>query len=167
MPSTLEMNFCPRCGHPLTDMLKYGKMRRTCTQCNYVHFHDPVVAAVVFAMQNNRLLMVRRAVNPERGAGYIDYEEDPHEAAAREVLEETGLEINVTRVIDVLGRDTSAGAKASIVILFEGEIVGGNPLAQDDASEVAFFALDEIPIGEIASFKSISLVLERWRAASS
>ncbi|MBN1313170.1 MAG: NUDIX domain-containing protein [Anaerolineae bacterium] len=151
--------------------MKYGKMRRTCEQCHFIHFYDPVVAAVVFAVQDNCLLMIRRAVNPEKGkwalpAGYIDYDEAPYEAAAREVLEETGLEVRITRVIDVLGRDTSTGAKASIVILFEGEIIGGEPSAQDDASEVAFFAPNEIPVDDIASFKSLDLLLERWKSAS-
>jgi len=146
-------------------------MRRTCEECGFVHFYDPVVAAVVFAVQDNRLLMIRRAVNPQKGkwalpAGYIDYDEEPHEAAAREVREETGLEVHIKQVIDVLGRDTSLGAKASIVILFEGEIVGGTPIAQDDASEVAFFALDDIPTDDVASFKSIALLLEWWETTS-
>jgi ADP-ribose pyrophosphatase len=146
-------------------------MRRTCKKCDFVHFYDPVVAAVVFAVQDHRLLMIRRAINPEKGkwalpAGYIDYDEEPHEAAAREVREETGLEVHIKRVIDVLGRDASLGSKASIVILFEGEIVGGTPAAQDDASEVAFFALDDIPMNDVASFESIALSLEWWKATS-
>lgn len=160
------MNFCPHCGRRLIDQVRYGKPHRVCDGCGFIHFYDPVVAAVVFAVQNGRLLMIRRAVDPERGkwafpAGYVDYDEDPRQAAAREVREETGLEVSITCVIDVLGRDTSDGAKASIVILFEGEVVGGTPSAQDDAAEVAFFAVDEIPAGELASFQSIRLLLER------
>lgn len=166
MPAPSDMNFCPRCGRRLVDRVRYGKPHRVCDECGFVHFHDPIVAAVVFAAQDGRVLMVRRAVDPQKGkwafpAGYIDYDEDPRQAAAREVHEETGLEVRITRVIDVLGHDPSGGVKASIAILFEGEIVGGAPCAQDDASEVAFFAPDEIPTDELASFQSIRLLLER------
>lgn len=165
-----DMNFCPRCGQPLADQLRCGKVRRTCDGCGFIHFYDPVVAAVVFAVQDGRLLMVRRAVNPERGkwafpGGYIDYDEDPRQAAVREVREETGLAVRITRVVDVLGRDMSKGAKASIVILFEGEIVSGSPNAQDDVAEIAFFTLDEIPRDRLASFESIHLLLEWWKTA--
>lgn len=167
MPAPSEMKFCPRCSQPLADQVRYGKLHRVCDGCGFIHFHDPVVAAVIFAVQSGQLLMIRRAVDPEKGkwafpAGYIDYDEDPRQAAAREVHEETGLEVRITRVLDVLGRDTSEGAKASIVILFEGEIVGGTPSAQDDADEVAFFAPDEIPRDRLASFESIRLLLEWW-----
>jgi 8-oxo-dGTP diphosphatase len=165
MPTPSDMKFCPRCGQPLVDQVRYGKPHRVCDGCDFIYFHDPVVAAVVFAVQDGRLLMIRRTVDPQKGkwafpAGYIDYDEDPRQAAAREVREETGLEVRITRVIDVLCRDMSDGAKASIVILFEGEIVSGTPFAQDDASEVAFFAPSEIPHSELASFESIRLLLD-------
>jgi 8-oxo-dGTP diphosphatase len=161
------MNFCPLCGHPLADRPMYGKIHRVCDECGFVHFWDPVVAAVVLVVQNGHLLMVRRAVEPETGkwalpAGYIDYDENPREAAVREVLEETGLDVRIIRVIDVLGRDRTRGAKASIVLLFEGEITGGVLSAQDDVSEAAFFAPEEIPTDELAAFESLSFLLGRW-----
>ncbi|MBN1430654.1 MAG: NUDIX hydrolase [Anaerolineae bacterium] len=169
MPFPQDMNFCPRCGHPLTNRLKFGKMRHVCEKCAFIYFHDPVVAVVVFVIQDDRVLLVRRAVIPERGkwafpAGYIDYDDDPRQAAVREVLEETGLEIHITRVIDILGRDRTPGAKTSIAILFEGEVVGGVLSAQDDASEAAFFALEDLPTNELAAFESVSLLIERWKA---
>jgi ADP-ribose pyrophosphatase YjhB (NUDIX family) len=62
----------------MIDKLAFGQMRRVCKKCSFVHFDDPKVAAVVFIEQNERILLVRRAMNPERGkwalpAGYIDY----------------------------------------------------------------------------------------------
>ncbi len=110
--------------------------------------------------------MVRRRVDPQAGrwalpAGYIDYGEDPREAAIREVREETGFDIRITRLIDVLGPDPHHEGPASIVLLFEGEIVGGKLAAHDDAAQSAFFAPEEIPIGEIA-FESTRVLLARW-----
>ena len=165
------MNFCPRCGQPLSDGTRFGKLRRLCNTCGFVHFHDPKVAVVVFITQDEKVLLVKRAVDPERGkwalpAGYVDYGEDPRQAAQREVREETGLEIRITRLIDVLGPDSGAPPReerAGIVIMFEGQVVGGTLKAQDDVEQAVFFAPDEIPVDEIAAFESTHLLLRRWR----
>jgi 8-oxo-dGTP diphosphatase len=158
------MLFCPRCGHPLEDAFKHGSMRRFCASCGFVHFHDPKVAAVVFITQNGRVLMVKRRMDPEIGkwalpAGFIDYGEDPREAAIREVKEETGLDVRITRLVDVLGPEKAGGA--SIVILFEAEVLGGTLSAQDDVDEAVFFTPGDIPVDKIA-FHSTRLLLERW-----
>src|SRR5690606_11928467 len=120
-----QFKFCPRCGHEMTRAYAYGKERSLCEACGFIHCRDPKVAAVVFVTDGERVLLVQRAVNPQRGkwslpAGYIDYGEDPREAAVREVEEETGLRVSISRLIDVLGPDSRAEGPASIVILFEG-----------------------------------------------
>jgi len=163
------MNYCPQCGQPLSDGFRFGKQRRVCEACGFVHFRDPKVAVVVFIPAGNRILMVQRAVNPGQGkwalpAGYIDYGEDPREAGIREVREETGLEIRITRLIDVLGPDPSGENPASIVILFEGERVGGTLEAADDARQAVFFTPGKIPLGDIA-FESTWRLIERWMSA--
>ncbi len=142
-------------------------MRRVCEACGFIYFRDPKVAAVVFAVQDGRVLLVRRGVDPQSGrwalpAGYVDYGEAPREAAVREVCEETGMTVRITRLIDVLGPDAPGGTSA-IVILFEAEVTGGTLAAQDDVEEVAFFAPDEVPMDEIA-FESTRLLLAGWLA---
>ncbi len=171
MTSPQDMNFCPRCGYPLSDGIRFGKLHRVCERCGFIYFNDPKVAAVVLVTQGGRVLMVKRSVDPQKGkwalpAGYIDYGEDPREAACREVIEETGLAVRITRLIDVLGNKSSDGGGASIVILFEAEVVGGSLRAQDDAEQAVFFTPDEIPLDEIA-FESTSLLLERWMSGQS
>jgi len=159
------MKYCPNCGEPLTDAPHLEKMRRVCHACGFIYFRDPKVAAVVAVTKNDQLLLVKRGVSPELGkwsmpGGYIDYGEDPREAAIREVHEETGLHVQITQLIDVVGGDGLGGA--SIVIMFEAEIIGGVLNPEDDAEEVAFFKDATIPMEEIAAFASTRLMLDRW-----
>jgi 8-oxo-dGTP diphosphatase len=144
-----EINFCPRCGSPLEQEFRFGKQRPVCPRCEWIYFPDPKVAAAVLLKKDAKVLLVRRANDPARGlwtlpAGFIDAGEDPVEAAQRECLEETGLKVRITSLLDVLsGLEHPRGAH--IVIFYRGEIVSGDLQAWDDVDKAAFFELDKLP----------------------
>jgi 8-oxo-dGTP diphosphatase len=157
------VNFCQVCGHAMTDRFLFGKIRPVCPECGYVHFVDPKVAAVVFIEQDHRVLLVRRAMSPERGkwalpAGYIDDGEDPRAAAIREVREETDLTIEITGLIDVQSGSNSHGA--SIVIIYAGRVLDGVAHPLDDADAVLWVTADD-PLPDLA-FESTHRMLEAW-----
>jgi ADP-ribose pyrophosphatase YjhB (NUDIX family) len=93
--------------------------------------------------------LVRRAYDPFQGfwtlpAGFINGGEDPAEAAARECLEETGLSVRVTRVLEVIaGKEHERGA--DFIIVYHAEVVSGELLAADDADAAEWFARDALP----------------------
>ena len=125
------------------------KPRRVCPSCRYVYFTDPKVGVGVAVVENGRLLLVKRAMNPERGkwslpAGFVDQGEDPKETAAREALEETGLIVQIEGVLDVFHNPPGSGG-ASIFILYRVQGTGGELRAGDDADEVVFFGPDDLP----------------------
>jgi 8-oxo-dGTP diphosphatase len=102
---------------------------------------------VVVRDAENRLLLVQRANDPARGlwalpAGFVDADEDPRSAAARECQEETGLLVAVGAVIDVY---PSGGGAASFFLVFDAIVVGGHLQADDDAADAGFFARHELP----------------------
>ncbi len=158
--------FCSACGSPLERRMAYGHMRPVCTSCGRVHFYDPKVAAAVMVVKDGRVLLVRRVNVPEQGkwalpAGFVDAGEDPRQAAARECLEETGLRIRVTDLIDVVfGKEHAHGA--SIVIVYRGEVEGGELNAKDDADAAGFFGPDELPP---LAFHATRKVIDAWKAA--
>jgi 8-oxo-dGTP diphosphatase len=74
----------------------------------------------------------------------VDAKEDPACAARRECLEETGLEVEITGLLEVLtGREHPDGA--DIVLTYSARIKGGELRAGDDAKQAAFFCCDNLP----------------------
>jgi len=160
-----DINFCVRCGHSLETREAFGKVRPVCPQCGRVHFMDPKVAVALVVERDRKLLLVRRTNDPERGkwsmpAGFVDRGEDPAEAAAREGLEETGLTVRITQLMEVLGKggDTEG---ADILIVYRAEAVAGELTPGDDASEAGYFGPDELPA---LAFASTRKVIARWKA---
>ena len=149
MAGDVNVKFCPRCGAEVVYEDKFGMLRPVCPQCEWIHFVNPKVAAAVLIEKDGRVLLVRRANEPYRGlwtlpAGFVNGNEDPAEAAARECLEETGLSVHVTRVLDVIaGREHKRGA--DFIIVYLAEVVSGELMADDDADAAEWFVRSELP----------------------
>lgn len=159
-----HVRYCIRCGTPVVREPRFGKVRPVCPRCGWVYFADPKVAvAVLVTDPQGRVLLVRRAVEPQLGrwtlpAGFLDAGEDPREAAARECREETGLEVDIGPLVDVLyGREHPSGA--DLLLVYRGRLRGGVLRAGDDASEARFFAPDE-PLPPLA-FSTTRRILEK------
>lgn len=147
-----DFAYCPKCATSLVTRLVGDKPRRACPNCGYIYFTDPKVGVGVLVVENGRLLLVRRAVNPQKGkwsipAGFVDSGEDPQKTAVRETLEETNLEVLITGLEDVaFNPDAKPGqAGASIFIMYRAELRGGHLQAGDDADDAKFFDLHELP----------------------
>lgn len=136
-------------------------MRPVCQQCHYIHFQDPKVAAAVLVEEGSRVLLVRRTNEPFRGlwtlpAGFVNGGEDPAAAAARECLEETGLIVRITRVLDVVaGREHERGA--DFVIVYVAEVVSGEMTPADDADAVEWFERNNLPALAFEATKKVLL----------
>ncbi|NND03732.1 MAG: NUDIX domain-containing protein [Acidimicrobiia bacterium] len=99
---------------------------------------------------DGKLLLVKRAPGATQAgkwsipAGYVDYGEDVRSGAARELREETGLVANVGDPVWV-ATNFHDPSKVTVGIWFAGSVVGGTLQAGDDAVEVGWFSLDELP----------------------
>lgn len=139
-----------------------GVARRVCTDCDHVHYADPKVAVGVAVFRDDRLLLVRRVMNPGRGrwavpGGFLDAGEDPRRAAAREAEEEAGVMVQVDGVVDVFANPPEDGG--AVFVLYAATWQSGEPAPGDDADAAGFFARDDLP--ELA-FASTAHVVERW-----
>jgi 8-oxo-dGTP diphosphatase len=108
-------------------------------------------SALLVRDEVNRILLGKRNKDPQRGnwiipGGKIHAFESIAEAAARELLEETGLIVEVGDHFNVY-EIINPPNEHRIVIYSWGKVVGGEPKASDDISELKFFELDEL--GEV------------------
>jgi 8-oxo-dGTP diphosphatase len=144
-----DINYCLRCGNPLVQAERFGRSRPVCPACGWIYFADPKVAAAALIHQPGQILLVRRANDPQRGkwtlpAGFIDAGEDPVQAVCRECLEETGLEVRVTGLLEVLfGQEHPRGSH--LLIVYRAEIIRGVLRPGDDVDDAAFFPLNDLP----------------------
>ena len=117
-----------------------------CPECGRVIYYDPKVAVASVIQRSGKVLMIRRAGDPGYGlwsmpGGYLDRGEVVEEAAAREVREETGLDVEVERLIGLF----SEAGNPVIVAAFLAREVGGTLAAGDEALEVGFFDVHDLP----------------------
>ncbi len=148
-----EYNFCPRCGKPLSIKHLFGAKRPYCPHCDYIVFRDPKLAVGALIVDEGRVLLVRRGVIPRKTfwampSGFVEYDEQPRPALAREIREETGLEAEIGRVLEVF--PISDPNKKGVFLLFEARVTGGDMQAGDDAMDVRWFPIDAIPWDEVA-----------------
>jgi ADP-ribose pyrophosphatase YjhB (NUDIX family) len=114
------------------------------------------VSAVVRAFAGSReILLMQRSDNAHWGlpGGYVEPGESVEQAAAREVLEETGYRIDVGRLVGVYSDplrqviDYGAGRRVQAVNLcFEGVAIGaGEPTTPEETLASGFFSQDDLP----------------------
>ena len=154
-----QIKFCPRCGTAVERQERFGKIHPVCPGCEWIYFEDPKVAAAVLVEQDGRVLLVRRVNEPFRGswslpAGFVDSGEDPARAAERECLEETGLVVHASGVLDVVaGREHERGA--DFVIVYRAKVVEGQLAPGDDADAVDWFSYKKLPELAFAATRSV------------
>lgn len=98
MHHPLELfKYCPECGSP--KFFVNNEKSKRCENCGFVYYFNVSAATVAFILNaRNELLVCRRAKEPMKGTldlagGFIDQFETGEQGVAREVLEETGLEV--------------------------------------------------------------------------
>lgn len=127
---------------------------------------NPRLAAGVIPVLDGKAALVRRAMDPSRGlwvfpGGYVDMGEDVAEAARREVWEETGLHVRLERLLGVYSRT----GDEVVLIVYVGQVIGGDLTAGDEEIEAAWFAAEALPAAEQLGFWSTAQAVQDWRSS--
>ncbi len=106
----------------------------------------PVVGVGALVRSGERYLLVQRGKEPRKGlwavpGGKVEPGETLKDAAAREVREETGLEVDVGDVAWV--GDAIGDGYHFVLIDFHATVVGGELAASDDAADARWVTRNE------------------------
>ncbi|WP_298747526.1 NUDIX hydrolase [uncultured Brevundimonas sp.] len=110
---------------------------------------NPVPAVGVVCLRGDTVLLIRRGTPPRQGewslpGGRIEPGERAMDAALRELREETGVEAEITGLVDVVDGLFPEAGRHHVLIDYAARWLSGEPVAGGDALEARFVALDEV-----------------------
>ena len=150
----IAYRYCPLCGtalhtKPIPDN---GPERRVCSMCGFIQWGNAkTTASGIVVNSQGEVLFAKRAVNPFKGmwdipGGFLEASEHPEAGVVRELFEETGLTVSITRLIGVY-MDTYGlpPSEDTLNFYYECRVVAGEAQADDDAEAIAWFDVQDIP----------------------
>lgn len=108
----------------------------------------PVPCVGVVCLRGEEVLLIRRGRPPRKGewslpGGRIEPGERAVDAALRELREETGVEAEITGLVDVVDGLFPEAGRHYVLIDYAARWLSGEPVAGDDAEEARFAPLAE------------------------
>jgi 8-oxo-dGTP diphosphatase len=126
----------------------------------------PPVAADVIIEIGDRIVVIERKHDPSGWAlpgGFVEFGETVEQAAVREALEETGLEVHLTALLGVYSRPDRDPRGQTIAVVYIGS-ANGAPRGQDDARDARLFAPAHPPAPLAFDHAQIIADYRHWRA---
>ncbi len=144
------MHFCINCGAALVPRVIEGREVEGCPNDSFILWHDPKVSTAVVVEVEGGIVLGRRSIEPGYGlwclpGGFVNDDEDPAVAAARECLEEISAEVELKGLIGVY-HIPKTDAPSMVGIAYRARLAdGAKPAAGTEMLEVGVFELDSLP----------------------
>jgi len=102
-----EPRFCPQCASALAwrEQLEDGgpTLRLRCPACDWTHWNNPTPVLAAIVEYGGQVLLARNAAWPAKMfaliTGFMEAGETPQEGIAREVKEETNLDVSEVNIV--------------------------------------------------------------------
>jgi mutator protein MutT len=114
---------------------------------------QPIVGIGAVIIREGKIVLIKRGNEPAKGkwsipGGHVELGETPEQAVIRETREETGLEVENPRLIDVVSNvdlDEEGKIKYHYVIIeYFVHVKNGTAQATSDAAELIWVPFDEV-----------------------
>ena len=113
-------------------------------------FKSPNLTVDGIIFRGNTILLIKRKHEPFEGkwalpGGFVEYGETTEKAVIREILEETGLETKVKKLLGVYSDPNRDPRGHTVSVVYLLDELGGKLKGRDDASEAKFFQENQLP----------------------
>jgi NADH pyrophosphatase NudC (nudix superfamily) len=161
-----DWRFCPRCGttaHFAGDGLD---LHLACPACGFVKYDNPLPTTIGLVVRDGRLLLLRRAIEPQRGwwdtvGGFIAAGETAEETMRREAREEIGADVVIERQLGTYASVYGDTGLQTLGIAFVCRLPDDAEVCiSEESSAHAWFAPEELPR---LAFADVQQAAEAWR----
>src|SRR5699024_299101 len=151
------MKFCSKCGARLEEYCLNGSYK-ACLMCNERYYDNPIVGVAVVYLKGNKILLGKRSSSYKTSkwcipCGYLESHEDVKEGARREFKEETSIDVQDLKLLDV-----KSNTNKTVGVYYLAGEVSGELKADDYLSEVGFYNLGDLP--EMAFKSDLKIIKE-------
>lgn len=113
-------------------------------------YKSPKITVDGIILKDEKILLIKRKNEPYKDnwalpGGFVEYGETVEKAVIREVLEETGLQTEISKLIGVYSDPDRDPRGHTITTVYSLNIVKGDMKSGDDAKDVKFFDLKQLP----------------------
>ena len=120
-------------------------------------YHYPSIAVDVILEKDDHLLVVLRKKDPFKGSfaipgGFMNEGERVEDAATREMLEETSLNIELIDILGVYSAPNRDPRGHVVSIVFIAKMLSGNAKAGDDADSFEWLTIEDLIKNKRVSF---------------
>lgn len=140
------------------------RLRAICTQCQNIHYENPLNVVGTIPTLGERVLLCKRAIEPRYGrwtlpAGFMELDETVAQGAARETVEEAGAKFEMGAFFSL----ANVPRVGQVHLFFRARLLSDQFAPGLETLEARLFLEDEIPWDEIA-FRTVSETLKRYFA---
>ncbi|MFH1122892.1 MAG: NUDIX hydrolase [Pseudomonadota bacterium] len=165
-----EYRYCPVCGGGLKTLaLKDQEPERlVCSRCEFIFYLDPKVVACSIVEMDNRIILLKRDINPQKGkwvipGGYVDRGEEVRAAALRETEEECRLKTRIKHLHGVY----SYPGRLGVVVVYVAEYLSGQLITGDESRDARLYRPEEIPWDDLAFRSTVDALRDYCRQGGS
>ena len=118
-------------------------------------YKNPALTVDTIILEDNKIILIKRLNNPFKDhwaipGGCVEYGEKVEDAAVREAKEETGLDIELTKLVGVYSDPNRDPRGHTVTVVFLSKIIGGTLKSDSDAKDAKFIDIKELKNMELA-----------------
>ena len=160
----MPMKYCSNCGAEIIWTIPQGEDRHRffCEQCKVIHYTNPRVVAGAIPIQDGKILLCRRAIEPRHGkwtvpAGYLENGESVEDCARRETIEEACAILDDLQPYSLL----NLSFINQVYFIYRARLINDDFRPGAESLDVQLFSPRDLPWDDIA-FPVIRKVLKMY-----